>query len=208
VNTGLNTVDVEYDPAQTNTEAMKNALNADGYEVTDIVWPYIPNTHSDITAEEADALILNDPCLYIVDVREPEDFCGSGGHIPNAKNYPWESGVLEEYYTNYTNFPEGSAVLLVSGDGTLSHTAALFLEDKGRYVYDMTGGMAEWTWETETCETSEPDDTLPDDSNDSDPPDDSDDSSEPGTDSGDGDGGGGGCFIRAAGFGMGMLMGR
>jgi len=200
-------VDVVYDPMLTNTEEMEKALNTGGYQVTAIVWPDIPDIHSDVTAEEADALILNDPYLYIMDVREPEEFCGADGHIPDAENYPWESGVLEQHYTD---FPEGSAVLLVSSDGYLSHTAALFLEDKGRYVYDMTGGMEEWIWETELCQTSEPDDSeeLPDDPDDSDIPDDSDQPSEPESYTGSGDGGGGGCFIRAAGFGMGMLMGR
>ena len=197
MDTRLYKVDVVYNPMQTNTKAMKDALNAGGYQVTEIVWPDMPNTHSDITPEEADALILSDPYLYIADVREPEDFCGADGHIPDAENYPWESGVLDEYYTD---LPEGSAVLLVSEDGYVSHSAALFLEDKGLYVYDMTGGMAQWQWETELCETSEPDDSedLPDD------PDDSSEPSEPesDTDSGDGDGGGGGCFIRAAGFSM------
>ncbi|MGE0083580.1 MAG: rhodanese-like domain-containing protein [Desulfococcaceae bacterium] len=153
---------------------MKKALNTGGYEVTDIVWPDLPDTHLDITAEEAEELIRDDPYLYIVDVREYEVFCGPDGHIPYAENYPWDSGVLEEYYTD---FPEGSAVLLVSGDGYLSNSAALFLENKGLYLYDMTGGMEDWIWETELCETAEPDDPDYEDG-----------------------GGGGGCFIRVMGF--------
>jgi hypothetical protein len=31
--------------------------------------------------------------LIILDVREESDFCGPGGHIPGAVNYPWNSGA-------------------------------------------------------------------------------------------------------------------
>jgi 3-mercaptopyruvate sulfurtransferase SseA len=33
------------------------------------------------------------PDPIVVDVREPNEFCDSGGHIPGAVNYPWNSGA-------------------------------------------------------------------------------------------------------------------
>lgn len=62
-------VDVAYNPLLTHTEAMKKALNNAGYQVTDIVWPDIPDTHSDISAWEARELIRQNPYLYIADVN-------------------------------------------------------------------------------------------------------------------------------------------
>ena len=49
--------------------------------------------------------------LIIVDVREYEDeFCGLGGHIPCAVNYPWRSGVLEQ---RYSELPKTADILVV-----------------------------------------------------------------------------------------------
>lgn len=198
MDTTLHTVDVDYDASLTNVDEMKAALNVGGYQVEDVIGPDVPEeAHFDISPLEVKELIETDAYLIILDVREPEEFCDSDGHIPESENYPWTSGVLEQYYTD---FPDESSILVVCGSGVRSNQAAEFLYEKGFTVYDMTGGMAEWTWETETCETSEPDDSeeLPDDS---DIPDDSE-PSEPEFYTGSGDGGGGGCFIRAAGFSM------
>ena len=184
-------MDVEYDAALTDVEEMKAALNAGGYQVNDIIWPDVPDeTHFDITPQKAKEIIDTDSELIVIDVREYDEYCHVAGHIPGAENYPWNSGILKQYYTD---IPAGTSILVVCGSGIRSHEAAQFLAEQGYTVYDMTGGMADWIWETELCGSSEPDDP-------SEP-------SEPEADSGDGDGGGG-CFIRVMGLNLGVLTGR
>lgn len=60
-------------------------------------------------------------------------------------NYPWNSGVLERHYTD---FDSGDTILLVCRSGNRTQSAAGFLDGKGYTdVYNMTGGMIEWTYE-------------------------------------------------------------
>ena len=54
--------------------------------------------HTDVTAEQARELIDSTDDLIIVDVREPYEYDGDGGHIPGALNYPWYSEVLQTQY--------------------------------------------------------------------------------------------------------------
>jgi|GEM_PF-5767105 len=46
----------------------------------------------EITLQEAQELIGAGEKIIILDVRESEEFQNVGGHIPEALNYPWDSG--------------------------------------------------------------------------------------------------------------------
>ena len=98
-------------------------------------------------------MIDNNQYLIVVDVREQSEFCNTQatppGHIPGALNYPWNSGVLQD---RYNELPPHGDILVVCGVGGRSAQAAQFLCSNGyTSVYNMTGGMTAWPWETELC---------------------------------------------------------
>ncbi len=208
----LYTVDVIYDDSLTDTDQMEKALNSGGYPVREIIRPNTPpaetpvKEHINITALEAKALISSDDGLIIVDVREYEEFCGSDGHIPNAKNYPWNSGILQK---KYSELPQEKPILAVCGTGMRSDAAARFLSEQGYTVYDMSESMDAWIWERETCDTAEPDEPS-----ESDKPAEQDSGENTGGAAGDSEntGGpgddGGGCFISVLFFAANMTAGE
>jgi uncharacterized repeat protein (TIGR02543 family) len=103
----------------------------------------------DITAQEAKNMIDTNQDLIVADVREESEFCGEGGHIAGAVNYPWNSGVFEQ---NYTELPVDADILLVCGSGYRSGLAAEFLYSKGyTTVFNLAGGMNAWEWQTVGC---------------------------------------------------------
>ena len=105
--------------------------------------------HVDVTPAEARELIDSTDDLLVVDVREPFEYCDERGHIPGAVNYPLTSGVL---YARYEELPMDRPILVVCRSGGRSNVAATFLDDQGfSEVYDMTGGMNAWLWETAPC---------------------------------------------------------
>jgi len=109
--------------------------------------------HTDITAEAARELIDSTDDLIVIDVREPSEYSGAGGHIPGALNYPLNSGVLQ---ARYEELPIDGPILVVCGSGSRSNRAAKFLDSMGfSTVYDMQGGMSAWIWETETSVDSD-----------------------------------------------------
>ena len=97
--------------------------------------------------------------LVVVDVREENEYCDAGatppGHIPGSLNYPWTSGVFED---RYDELPDGRPILVVCLTGGRSAQASNFLCTHGfSPVYNMTGGMLEWEWETIGCCSSHED---------------------------------------------------
>jgi rhodanese-related sulfurtransferase len=103
--------------------------------------------HTDVTAEQARELIDSTDDLIVVDVREPHEYHGTGGHIPGALNYPFNSGVLQ---AQYEELPIDGPILVVCRSGGRSNRAANFLDSiVFSMVYDMLGGMSAWIWETE-----------------------------------------------------------
>jgi len=126
--------------------------------------------HTDVTPAQAKQMIDTNSDLIVVDVREYNEYCfNSGGHIPGALNYPWNSDYLE---THYTELPVSADILVVCGLGGRSNSAANFLDTQGYlHVYDMLGGMADWTYGTVGCVDTDSDginddlDNCPADSN-------------------------------------------
>jgi len=105
--------------------------------------------HVDVTPQEAQALIASDTPPLVIDVREGYEYCDAKGHIPGALNYPLSSGVLRD---RYWEIPLDVVLLVVCRSGGRSNAAANFLDAKGYpSVYDMTGGMSSWPWETARC---------------------------------------------------------
>jgi rhodanese-related sulfurtransferase len=123
-----------------------------------VVW-----SHTDVTPQEAKDLIDTHNNVMVVDVREEEsEYCDEDptppvppGHIFGALNYPWSSGVLEE---RYGELPIDGEILVVCRSGHRSNEVAEFLDSKGYLnIYDMTGGMSDWQWETVGCIDSDSD---------------------------------------------------
>jgi rhodanese-related sulfurtransferase len=133
--------------------------------------------HTDVTPLQAQGMIDVNPGLIVVDVREEQtEYCDTAptpprppGHIPGALNYPWNSGVFQ---ARFAELPVDADILLVCRSGNRSNLAAEFLDVEGyQRVYDMTGGMNAWLWDTVLCVDSDADgvnddlDNCPDDPN-------------------------------------------
>lgn len=111
------------------------------------------SAHTDVTAEQARELIDSTDDLIVIDVREPSEYSDTGGHIPGALNYPWNSGVLQ---ARYEELPTDGLVLVVCASGSRSNRAANFLDSMGfSMVFDMLGGMRNWIWDTVTGDQPE-----------------------------------------------------
>jgi len=135
------TARVIFDDTETNPEQMKAALEEDIYTVDGTTY-----LHSDISPQEAEDMLATRAELFIVDVREMNEFCGD--HIPSSLNYPWSSGVLEERYAELSHDAD---ILVYCKNGGRSEMAAAFLDSRGfTSVYDM-GGISTWEGETLSC---------------------------------------------------------
>jgi rhodanese-related sulfurtransferase len=107
------------------------------------------HAHVDVTPQQARELIASETPPLVIDVREGYEYCDAKGHIPGALNYPLSSGVLHD---RYAEIPQDMVLLVVCRSGGRSNAAATFLDTKGYLsVYDMTGGMNSWSWETVRC---------------------------------------------------------
>lgn len=138
--------DVLFEDTVTDVEAMRTALLAQGYSIESETELEIPLT--ELTSAEAKNVTDRCPELIILDVREASQFC-QHGHIPGALNSPWDSGVLQE---KYDELATDADILLVSGTGDTSKSAADFLVSQGfTSLYHMTGGMQTWQWDKVKC---------------------------------------------------------
>jgi rhodanese-related sulfurtransferase len=139
VDVNTHTAQAVFDDTRTSVEQIKETLAQNGYPAS--------SYHFLLNAKETENMIETRPELIVLDVRERSEFCGQG-HIPSARNYPWNSGVLQE---KYTDFSGDSQILVLCGSGTRSNLAAAFLDSKGfTAVYD-AGGMNIYEGETLTC---------------------------------------------------------
>lgn len=96
-------------------------------------------TFANVDVNEAKKLI--EQGITVVDVRTPQEF--AEGHIPNAKLIP-----LQELETRLNEFSKDEKYLIVCRSGNRSAQASEILVQNGkRQIYNMTGGMNEWTGE-------------------------------------------------------------
>lgn len=99
-------------------------------------------TYTDVDVNEAQNLI--DQGITVVDVRTPEEYVN--GHIPNALLIP-----LQDIESSINEFTPDEQYLIVCRSGNRSAQASEILAQKGmKHIYNMTGGMNEWTGEVET----------------------------------------------------------
>jgi len=106
--------------------------------------------HTDMTPEEVYDRIAAGGNVLVLDVREYSEFCATWSeHIANAVSMPWISGVLN---ARFAELPTDWEIIIVCASGARSNNAANFLDAQGfTDVFDMTGGMNAWIWETEGC---------------------------------------------------------
>ncbi len=98
-------------------------------------------------------MIDANPELIVVDVRELNEYCNEAatppGHIPGARNYPWNSQVLQ---SKYSELPVNGQILVYCGMSIRSPQAAEFLCARGfTSVYNMNPGFTSWPYETVGC---------------------------------------------------------
>jgi rhodanese-related sulfurtransferase len=106
--------------------------------------------HTDITSAEAREMLESGEEVILLDVRESYEICGSLQHIADAVNLPWLAGDLE---ARFWELVPGAKIIAVCASGSRSDAAANFLDGEGfTQVYDMLGGMSEWSWDTEPCD--------------------------------------------------------
>ena len=110
-------------------------------------------SHTEVSPAQVKAMLDAGGDIVVVDVREESEFCDSTyqppGHIVGAINMPWNSGYLQAHYGE---LPADHDIVVVCRSGNRSHSAANFLDGVGfASVFDMTGGMNAWLWETEDC---------------------------------------------------------
>ncbi|MBS3179955.1 MULTISPECIES: rhodanese-like domain-containing protein [unclassified Pseudoclavibacter] len=73
----------------------------------------------------------------VIDVRERDEF--------SAVRIPWASNVpLSELTDRVDEVPEDGPVYLICAAGVRSERAAAYLEQQGKPVVNVLGGMSEW----------------------------------------------------------------
>lgn len=88
-----------------------------------------------------DELLQNLKKVKIIDVRRPDEWVGEYGHIPEA-----ELLTLDFLPMKIAELPKDQTIVFVCRSGARSANAAAFaLENGFTSVYNMQGGMIEWT---------------------------------------------------------------
>lgn len=99
-----------------------------------------PGTRT-VTVQEAHALMQSDTTLLLLDVRTPQEWSGSSGHLEGAILIPIQE--LEERLKELDPHKE-KTVIAYCRSGNRSGTAARMLKEHGFKVFNMLGGMIEW----------------------------------------------------------------
>lgn len=90
-----------------------------------------------LSAKDAKARIDTDKALFVLDVRQPDEF--REGHIAGAKLIP-----LNELPNRLNELPKDREVLCVCRSGARSSAAAGQLSRAGYTAINMQGGMIAW----------------------------------------------------------------
>ena len=105
-------------------------------------------SYTTISGSEAYEIFSSNEALIVVDVRENYEYCPY--HIPCAKNYPLNSGVFSE---EYSNLPTDAPILVVCASGHRSSRAAAILSGNGyETVYSLSGGISSWPETLVSCD--------------------------------------------------------
>ncbi|MBX3062195.1 MAG: rhodanese-like domain-containing protein [Anaerolineae bacterium] len=95
------------------------------------------NDGTSLSAADAKTRIEQGSPLFILDVRQPEEF--QGGHITGAKLIP-----LAELTNRLKELPKDKEILCVCASGSRSSAATRLLSNAGYKALNMRGGMTGW----------------------------------------------------------------
>ncbi|MFC4558582.1 rhodanese-like domain-containing protein [Virgibacillus kekensis] len=93
-----------------------------------------------VSPQDVERIIKEDNDIEVIDVREDEEV--EAGKIPGAKHIP-----LAEIPESVSKLDKDKEYILVCRSGRRSMNAALYLDEYGYKVSNMTGGMLEWDGE-------------------------------------------------------------
>ncbi len=96
----------------------------------------------DVTPTEVNNMLKENKSISIIDVRGPEEV--AEGKVPGAYNLP-----VNELQGRMNELDKDKEHIIVCRSGGRSSMASMVLKSNGYSVLNMTGGMLEWTGETE-----------------------------------------------------------
>ena len=136
---------------------LSNSIGCGSVVAIVLVMSALATAHTDISHAQAITMIETayPYAPVIIDVRGYSAYCRTGkGHVPGALNYPWSSGLME----NYQDLPLDKPILVICQSGMRSNAASEFLDSKGfTQVYDMFQGMNRWEGDIADCRDSDQD---------------------------------------------------
>ncbi len=122
---------------------------------------FTPKVRKEMLMNKDDVLReMNNKDTLIIDAREPKRYKGEiepidhkAGHIPGAKNIPWESHMLkpgwwksrEELETKYSGMNESNPVVVYCGSGVTACVNILAMDEAGitnKALY--AGSWSDW----------------------------------------------------------------
>ncbi|QHW32352.1 rhodanese-like domain-containing protein [Paenibacillus rhizovicinus] len=92
----------------------------------------------EITPQEVEARLLQGEQLYMLDVREPDEW--AAGHVAGTVNFP-----LSQLAERQHELAPGRETIVMCRSGGRSGLACELLSEKGFRVVNMTGGLNAWT---------------------------------------------------------------
>ena len=90
-----------------------------------------------VTASELFEKIKTDKKLFLLDVRQPEEYVNS--HIAGSKLIP-----LGDLKNQFHKLPKDRTIACICASGSRSTSAARFLVDQGYTVINLRSGMMSW----------------------------------------------------------------
>ncbi len=97
-----------------------------------------------ISAAEARRLIERNANVVVLDVRTPEEWRSSSGHLPNSLLIPIQD--LESRLSDLEPF-RGKTIITYCRSGNRSGRATKILAEKGFKALNMEGGILKWNAE-------------------------------------------------------------
>ena len=97
--------------------------------------------YKDLTVNEFETMLTQDPTVQLVDVRTPEEFAEN--HLPGALNIDWRGEGFAEKAK--AQLDSERPVLVYCRSGRRSAEAAATLDGIGFKTYNMKGGIMAWT---------------------------------------------------------------
>jgi rhodanese-related sulfurtransferase len=94
-----------------------------------------------ISARETYELVQKDSSVVILDVRTPEEFYGSSGHVEGSILIPVQE--LDQRVEELAQYKDRT-IIAVCRSGNRSGHATAFLNEKGFRAMNMVGGMIKW----------------------------------------------------------------